>query len=255
MAASSSIEVPVSLVVPCYERVDQTRTLLRSLEAATSSCEIVLVDDASPHSLEPVVREFPDLNIKYFRNATNRGPSYSRNLGISLSRHGLVAFTDNDCVAEATWLVRLHESIVDSPSKIAGVGGRVAAAQSDLISQYFDYHKILDPWYYRGRYHYLTTANAIFKRHAVELVGGFDEALLVAGGEDPGLCFKLQNAGYSLGYNPEALIWHQYAPSLRAFMRTFYRYGYGCAVQSSKHFRPQGFVQNGSFGALDGSGD
>jgi hypothetical protein len=63
--------------------------------------------------------------------------------------------------------------------------------------------------------------------------------------------FKLQNAGYGLGYNPEALIFHQYEPSISALLRTFFRYGYGCAGQSAKHYRPQEFVQGDSFGALD----
>jgi GT2 family glycosyltransferase len=255
VTTNSPVHLPLSLVVPCYERPTQTRQLLRSLDRSTSRCEIILVDDSSPQPLSWVVSEYPHLNIKYIRNEKNLGPAHSRNIGISHCQYNFVAFTDNDCVADESWLTHLYKAIAESPPQIAGIGGRVAAARNDLFSQYYDYHKILDPWYFRGKYYYLTTANSIFKRHAVDLVGGFDATLLTAGGEDPGLCFKLQNVGYSFGYSPYAIIYHDYRPALAAFMRTFYRYGYGCAVQSTKHFRPQDFVQDKSFGALEGHGD
>lgn len=251
MPASPIVHLPVSLVVPCYGRHSQTNDLLRSLDEAPVRCEIIVVDDASPRSLASVISQYPNLNIRFIRNISNAGPAYSRNLGVSQCQNEFVAFTDNDCIADGNWLTHLYQSIKKSPSNIAGIGGSVVAAGKDVFSRYYDYHKILDPWYFRGKHYYLTTANSIFKRHAFDLVGGFDESVQGAGGEDPGLCFKLQNAGYGLGYNPDALIFHQYAPSLAAFMRTFYRYGYGCAGQSAKHFKQQDFVQGTSFGALD----
>ena len=246
-----SVNLPVSLVIPCHGRDKQTADLLESLTAANFRCEIIMVDDASPQSLEPIARRFPSLSITYLRNETNLGPAYSRNRGVEAARWEIIAFTDNDCLVTPDWLSRLHESIIDSPASIAGIGGRTVASGTDLFSRYYDYHKILDPWYFRGKIHYVTTANAIFKRGPLEIVGGFDTSVRQAGGEDPGLCFKLQNAGYGLGYNPDAVIRHQYARGLKAFMRTFERYGYGCAGQSARHFKSQDFVQRRGFAALD----
>lgn len=243
--------LPVSLVLPCYRREEQTRDLLRSLADADFVCEILLVDDASPVPLETLARSFPSLGIQYFRTDENAGPAHCRNLGVSKASEEIVAFTDNDCRVAADWLSRLYDSISQSPAAIAGIGGRVVAAGNDIFSQYYDYHKILDPWYFRGKIHYLTTANAIFRRTPLEIVEGFDATVRKAGGEDPGLCFKLQNAGYGLGYNPDALVHHKYEASFKAFMRTFFRYGYGCAGQSAKHFRLQPFVSEDAFGALD----
>lgn len=243
---------PVSIVVPCYGRTSQTRDLLASLARADVTCPIVVVDDASPQPLDLVVAEFPWLNITYVRVTENGGPAAARNLGVASSDSEFVAFTDNDCVVQSQWLEHILDSIRTAPNEIAGVGGRVVACGQDIFSRYYDYHKILDPWYFRGKNYYLTTANAIFRRHALDEVGGFDVGVRVAGGEDPGLCFKLQNAGYGFGYNPDALVLHQYVPSLRAFMRTFYRYGYGCAGQSRHHYRSQAFVQNTGFAGLSG---
>ena len=197
-----STNLPVSLVVPCYERHADTEGLLLALRSANFSCEIIIVDDASPNSLSTVVEQFPDMGIRYIRLEKNRGPAAARNIGIECSKFDLIAFTDNDCVPSTDWLVHLFQAIHDAPARIAGVGGRVAAFGKDVISEYYDYHKILDPWFYRGQHYYVTTANAIFHRHLLNLVGGFDETVKAAGGEDPGLCFKLLNAGFSLGYAP-----------------------------------------------------
>jgi glycosyltransferase involved in cell wall biosynthesis len=96
LSAKAGMSLPVSLIVPCYERHGQTRDLLRSLAAANARCEIIIVDDASPHPLDSLVSEFSELDVKYVRNNKNAGPAYSRNLGIASAQHDLVAFTDND---------------------------------------------------------------------------------------------------------------------------------------------------------------
>jgi len=243
----STISLPVSLVIPCYERPHDTTDLLLALKEADFSCEVIVVDDASPNSLAPVVSQFPEMDIRYIRLEKNQGPAAARNAGVECSKFDLVAFTDNDCLPSMDWLVHLFQAIHDAPARIAGVGGRVAAAGKDVISEYYDYHKILDPWFYRGQHYYITTANAVFRRHLLRLVGGFDETVKAAGGEDPGLCFKLLNAGYSLGYAPQAVVTHRYQPTLRSFMRTFFRYGHGCAGQAARHYKAPTFYANDGF--------
>ena len=181
------------------------------------------------------------------------GAAYSRNLGARISTREFVAFTDNDCRVEPYWLLFLLDAIQQSPLSTACVGGAVIALGDDIYSQYFDYHKTLDPWFFRGRFYYLTTANAIFRKNVLLLVDGFDETVPGAGGEDPGLCFKLQNAGYTIGYCDTAIVRHRYDPTLAAFARTFFRYGRGCAGQFRKYFRPQDFRSNTGFACLESS--
>ncbi|MCA9818850.1 MAG: glycosyltransferase [Cyanobacteria bacterium HKST-UBA01] len=241
----------VSLVLPCYGRVEQTKDLLNSLRRADFACEIILVDDCSPEPLSHVCEDFSDIDIRYIRNEKNSGAAFSRNVGARAARNSLIAFTDNDCVVVENWLTQLHEAITKSPMSTACIGGRVIASGTDIYSAYFDYHKTLDPWFFRGKFYYLTTANAIFRKNIFLLVDGFDESVPGAGGEDPGICFKLQNAGYKIGYCDTAIVKHQYEPTLSSFMRTFRRYGRGCAGQFRKHFKPQDFVYNSNFAGLD----
>ena len=245
------IELPVSLIIPCYNRFIQTENLLLSLEKADFRCEIIIVDDCSPVNIGDLVKRFNELDIKYYRNETNLGPSFSRNKGIELARYDYVAFTDNDCEVTTDWLIRLHEYLSNAKNNIAGVGGRVIAKHNDLISNYFTYHKILDPWFYNGRYLYLVTANAIFKKTKLIEVSGFDTQIKRAGGEDPGLCFKLLNNGYEFLYCPNAVIIHDYDTRWRNFYKLFYQYGFGCSIQTAKYFKPKEFKEQNNYASID----
>ena len=222
----------VSVVIPCYGRHESTRLTLQSLSACRGSFEVVLVDDATPIPLAGVVAEFEDrLDIRYLRLPDNAGPSAARNAGVAAARHDVIVFTDNDCEVHPMWVVELSRYLRDATGNVAGVGGRVLAAGDDIYSRYFTYHKILDPFLCDGRYLYLVTANAAFRRSALEKVGGFDESITTPGGEDPGLCFKLLDAGFQLHYRPEAVVWHHYRMGLLDAARTFFRYGRGCRHQ------------------------
>ena len=228
--------IPLSVVVPAYRRIYETERLLESLAASDVRCEIVLVDDASPEPIGPAVERFRgELDLVVLRLPANRGPAAARNAGMRRASHDIIAFTDNDCVVTPTWARRMHRYMQDAPPRIAGVGGRVLALGDDVLSRYYTYHKILDPWLDHGRWLYVVTANAAFRRSALQEVGGFDADIRVPGGEDPGLCFKLLERGYRLEYHAEAVVFHDYRPSMRDFVRTFFRYGAGCRHQAERY--------------------
>lgn len=230
--------IPLSVVVPAYRRATETRRLLESLAASDARFEVVLVDDASPEPLGPIVEPLREhLDLVVLRLPTNQGPAAARNAGLRLASHDVIAFTDNDCAVTPGWARRLHRYMSDAPPRVAGVGGRVLALGDDLFSRYYTYHKILDPWLDRGRYLYVVTANAAFRRAALEDVGGFDDGIRIPGGEDPGLCFKLLENGWRLEYDSEAVVFHDYRPGLVDFVRTFFRYGAGCRHQADRHAR------------------
>jgi GT2 family glycosyltransferase len=218
----------VTLVVPARGRPELTRALLRSLVDAGGSCPIVLVDDGSTPSLEPIVREFGELRIDYVRVETSRGPAAARNLGIARASTPLVAFTDNDTQVTPGWLGALVRHLEDAPPDVAGVGGRVIDDGRNAVGEYATRLTLLDPLIHGGRVLYLVTANCAFRRSALARVGGFDERFSVPGGEDPELCFRLLKAGYRLEHVPAAVVHHSYSGSWLEFARMFRRYGAGC---------------------------
>lgn len=244
-------QLQISFVVPCFNRLQQTMALLDSLDKNRYGCQIIIVDDFSTDDIEGLISGYKSLEVVYHRNDSNKGPAFSRNVGIKLSKFDYVAFTDNDCEITDDWLINMYKSIKISGGEIAGIGGKIIARRQDLISLYYVYHKILDPWYYKGQFLYLTTANAIFKKQALLEVDCFDETIKIAGGEDPGLCFKLANKGYKLLYNPDAIIIHDFQRGVVNFIKTFYRYGFGCSAQSKKYFKKIAFINNEKFAGMD----
>ena len=120
--------------------------------------------------------------------------------------------------------------------EIAGIGGKVCHYQKNTVSEYYSYHRILEPPRYNQ---YLVTANACYLKKCLLEVQGFDETHKYPGGEDNGLSFKLANRGYIFGFEKDMIVMHDYRTSLFSFLKTFYRYGKGCAEITFKYLKHQ----------------
>ena len=71
------------------------------------------------------------------------------------------------------------------------------------------------------------TANMLVRRAAWESVGGFQEG--VRSGGDAEFSWRLQDAGWSLGYAPQAVVEHRHRETVRQLSRQAARYGAGRA--------------------------
>lgn len=214
--------VSVSVVIPTYNRRD---CLVRCVSSLPYDVQVVVVDDGSTDGTEQARGQLDHPNLLYVRQ-TNKGPASARNLGIKEASGGYIAFTDDDCVPAAGWPWPLVEAISDGGEEVAGVGGRVLPLRRGLFADYYTFHRILEP---PRSCSYLVTANCLYSRKVLEEVGGFDERIRAAGGEDPTLSAKVRDRGYRLVYEPTAVVRHDYREGLIDFVRTFYRYGRGCA--------------------------
>lgn len=235
--------IDTSVIVPCHGRLASLRRAVESLLVARAAfsgrTELIFVDDASPTPVETALGEMlhePDIRV--IRLPVNRGPSAARNAGIAAAQGDGVLFTDDDVVVDQRWIRELSVYLRDAPRQVAGVGGRVYALGKDIFSQYYEYHRILDPFRLDdGTILYVVTCNCAYRRSVLLSVGGFDEEIRKPGGEDPGLSFKVRAAGYTLQLHDQAVVWHDFRPGLRDFLRTFYRYGRGCRHQVKRHWR------------------
>ena len=72
-------------------------------------------------------------------------------------------------------------------------------------------------------------ANCGVRRHAYEEVGGFDLSFRGAAAEETDLFWRLQLAGYPLGYAPDAVVAYRHRADLRSFLRQWRGYGRGRA--------------------------
>ncbi|GAA5121077.1 mycofactocin biosynthesis glycosyltransferase MftF [Haloechinothrix salitolerans] len=214
----------VTVVVPVKDNPDG----VARLRAATGDLATIVVDDGSTA---------PFLGATV-RHRTPAGPAAARNTGWQHATTDLVAFLDADTLPEPGWLDRTL-GLFDDPD-VAAVAPRVRGLPgASPIARYEADHSALDlgphPATVRpmSRVSYVPTAALIIRRTALAAFGGFDERLRY--GEDVDLIWRLIAAGHTIRYQPEATVWHQPRPTLRAWLRQRHDYGTSAAPLATRH--------------------
>lgn len=236
----------VSIIIPTCNRRAWLLQCLDSLATQTyptAHFEIVVVDDASTDDTTPAVADWIARRrnspaASYVRSPCRRGPAAARNTGIAASNGTLLAFIDDDCLAEAHWLEQLVAGL-SRDEKIDGVGGRVqllAGERTGLAGLYMLQHHWYEQSELVGREpDFLLTGNCLYTRRALQRVGGFDEAFITAGAEDTDLGRRVRAAGFQLAYCPEAVVYHRLRTSVLDLLHTGYRYGRGTGYLAVRH--------------------
>jgi len=231
--------IKISIVIPTYNRLASLKLLIKSIENLIESPdEVIIINDGSKDGTKEFLKIWTEDSHGYtaisHSSPCSRGPGAARNIGIEISESPLIAFTDDDCILHKAWVKIIEQSkIWNQNKKIVGIGGKVLSRRKGIIGEYFTFHKILEPPLPIA---YLVTANACYQKAALLEVDGFNETYRFPGGEDCELSLKLAEKGYRFGYEPNMIVWHDYRSSLVEFLRTFYRYGKGCAETVSNHF-------------------
>jgi glycosyltransferase involved in cell wall biosynthesis len=115
-------------VVVCTYTMDRYDVFVEAVESALAQeyepIEAVLVIDGNPEMYKHVVENFgDDERVVIHDNDENRGISYSRTKGAKLASGEIVAFIDDDGVAEPDWIANLLE--VYKETGAIAVGGDV----------------------------------------------------------------------------------------------------------------------------------
>jgi len=224
----------VTVIVPTYNRKKLLKNLLNSLLSQSypaNKFEIIIVDDGSKDGTREMVgiyQKGTNRNLKYFYQQ-NKGPGAARNTGIRNSEGSLIVFIDDDCIASSNWLQEIIGGFDDF--NVAGVGGRIKTiATKSIISEYCSYIGVMEKPIMQGdTVKYLVGANSSFRKEHLNAAGWFNETIPL-GGEDLDISFRLEQAGYKLKFNPEAVIYHLHKQTLKELLVTFFKYGKGSAI-------------------------
>jgi glycosyltransferase involved in cell wall biosynthesis len=224
----------VSVVVASFNGERTLNACLESLQHLNyPDYEVILVDDGSSDG----TREIGHLHseARYFRHQQNLGLSVARNTGIAAATGEIIAFTDSDCRADEDWLYYLVGDLLSS--EFAGIGGPnllppedspVAAAV--MASPGGPAHVMLTD----RQAEHIPGCNMAFFRWALAEIGGFDPIFQRAG-DDVDVCWRLQQAGYRLGFSPSAFVWHFRRSTVGDYLKQQHGYGEAEALLVRKH--------------------
>lgn len=190
----------ISVIVPTYNRKALLKYCLDSLLAQTypkDRYEIIIADDGSNDGTEEVVKGTAKTTVArvgYFKQP-NKGPATARNLGIKKATGEIIAFIDDDCIADKEWLNNIMECFNNS---VAGVEGKVVSEGKTPFT-----HQVEN---LKGNLY--LTANIAYKNEVLLGVGLFDEGFPYAGGEDWDLAFKILEKGKKIRFSENAIVTH-----------------------------------------------
>ena len=124
MSAMTNPALQASVIICAYtqERWEALKAAVASLQRQeTTAGEIILVIDYNAELLEMARAQFPSIAV--LENHGLRGLSGARNTGVEHASKEVVAFMDEDAVAQPDWLTRLLINYQDGD--VIGVGGFV----------------------------------------------------------------------------------------------------------------------------------
>ena len=187
--------------------------------------EIILVDGGSTDATVSLARRMAAEDARiHVIEAGEATPGRGRNVGMAAAAHQTVALTDAGIRLEPTWLERLARGFDNDP---------------DVVVVYGNYEPVIDTLFARyaalayvaqkqqragGSMRGPSTASMMLRRSVWQQVGGFPD---VRASEDLIFIERIKEAGFKVGWAPEATVWWQLQPDL---LRTFSKF-----VIYSKH--------------------
>lgn len=225
LLSESTISPKISVVIPVFNQSNLLKHTLESLKNQTfKDFETIVIDDASTDNSYEVAKEYSN---KVFKNISNRGPAYNRNLGVKVAESDVIAFIDSDCIADENWLNELYKTIQDK--SVGAVMGNTSIPNSTYIGNSISalgfpaggsigFEKMwkVDE---NGLTNHISSCNVAIKTSVLEQHGGFDESFPMAGGEDTELSHRYTKNGVKIKYHQHAKVYHVPRTSLLSFFR------------------------------------
>jgi GT2 family glycosyltransferase len=227
--------IGLTAVICTRNRPDRLhRALLSIEEQVLPPDEIIVVDNAPSDDAtrELVKSRFP--KVRYIRELAE-GLNFARNRALMESNREIVAYMDDDAVADRSWVRSIYNVFKGSPEAGVCTGRILPLALETEAQRLFEENggfsrgdvRICLPRDARNRLHGLRApliAWAVSVGCGCSFValslGGFDNGLdmgyVMPGGGDLDMFWRILVAGFSVIYEPEVLAWHEHRRELAA---------------------------------------
>ncbi|MGB3137311.1 MAG: glycosyltransferase family 2 protein [Nodosilinea sp.] len=193
----------LSVVVPCFNAAE---TLAQQLNALTQQTlapwEVIVADNGSTDDSLSIAAQYVNRlpNLKIVDASDRRGASHARNTGAQAATGNALAFCDADDVVSSTWVEALTEAL----------------SEHGFVASRFEFRLLNGPDAEGGFqedglqnfkppvFPYAGGCGLAIPRQLHEAVEGFDESVQTL--EDTDYCMRVQIAGTSLHFVPEAVV-------------------------------------------------
>jgi glycosyltransferase involved in cell wall biosynthesis len=216
----------VAVIIPAFNAAGTLGVQLEALshQDYDGPWEVIVVDNGSTDATVAVARSYASLlPLKTVDARALRGPGYARNVGVQASRAPRLAFVDADDEVGRGWLAAMVQAI-DDHGVVASrfdldrlnstrVRDRRAMAQERGLGTH-NYVPYLP--------HVSASGLGVLKK-IHDAIGGFDPQLRVL--EDTDYCWRLQLSGYSIHFEPDALVHYRLRATTAASLRQSFNYG------------------------------
>lgn len=253
MPAPPAAAPRVSVIVPVHNGGPLVRRLAQSLLAQTilhrpeapgggaaaaveasadgAGVEFLFVDNGST---DDSMTALAGLAVTRLSEPRPGGPA-ARNAGARAARGGILAFVDQDCLAERRWLERLVARF-DDPAVEAAAGETLTAPGDGPVPRYLARIRQNSAAESLNRpvFPFAPLNNFAVRRALFERVGGLDEALAVTDDADFSLRL-IRDAGVTIHFVPDALVFHEPRRTTAALFAQYRKYGRGWADLLLKH--------------------
>ena len=215
-----------TVAICTYNRVDLLKLCIESLNNLNfhkNEFEVLVVDNNSTDSTAEICGKipevYPELNFRYIVEK-QQGVGYTRTRCAKEAAGEIVAYIDDDCLAEVNWLKEIVAFYGEHPEAMS-TGGRIVPKYlvpvADWFGKYFwglvgNYDLGTEVFQMKG-VRYPSGANMHFRKVAFERYGYFDGNLGRSGkslmaGEEKAMYLKLIKNNEKVFYLPHVIVYH-----------------------------------------------
>jgi glycosyltransferase involved in cell wall biosynthesis len=219
----------VTVVVPARNAARTLGECLRALAGQNlpaEQFEVIVVVDRDSRDGSAAIAAAAGVRVL---TSNMSGAAAARNTGIAAAATEWIAFTDADCIPSRVWLSQLLAAVGEADGGSLGAAGRTVGHDSTSAAARFvdltgglsaDRHLAHD------RYPWAPTGNVMYRRSALDAVGGFDARFRTYEGCDLHTRL-LRGVGGQFAYASSAVVLHRHRAGWRAYWRQQVGYGIG----------------------------
>ncbi len=223
-----------SVIIPSFNRADEIRELLASLQQLDfprERFEVIVADDGSTDNTAEVVRQAQkdyDYPLHYF-SQKNQGPGAARNLGMSKAHGDFFIFLDSDVTVPPHWLKNVDAALTAQQADAFGGPDTYRKDFPPLLKAInYSMTSFITTGGLRGKKgkkiakYYPRSFNMGLSRAVWQKIGGFSS---LRHGQDIEYSHRILNSGAKVIFVADAPVFHKRRTNLRRFFRQVFNWG------------------------------